>query len=159
MVQTVKCIRKIPLTQEDGCAKYAICKNTLLSVYFCFLLSFDSCLLICISNLPLLSFTQLFSNHHCLQRQGCAAGWECLLFAYMICSLMSICCNSTLTCSLAWAIGLFHDETNTKLSIEQPIDLEQRGKKILLPLTSQLCLSRINLQAFFVTWQFPVLKH
>lgn len=34
------------------------------------------------------------------------------------------CRISTLTCSLARAIGLRHDETNTKLSIEQPMDLK-----------------------------------
>lgn len=34
---------------------------------------------------------------------------------------------STFTCSLACAMELLHDETNTKLSIEQPIDLKPRA--------------------------------
>lgn len=73
--------------------------------------------------------------------------------ACMICMVMCACRNSTLTCSLACAIGLLHDETNTKLSIEQPMDLKPQ-KKMYLTLERILFRSHINPQAFSVPGSF-----
>ncbi len=66
-------------------------------------------------------------------------------------------CNATLTCSLACAMGFLHDETNTRLSIEQPMDLKPRKDVINLSMHN-VFLSHINPQGFSVTWQFPVSK-
>ena len=51
--------------------------------------------------------------------------------ACMILKLMCACCYSTLTCSFACVMGLLHDETNTKLSIEQPMDLKPQKKTVI----------------------------
>ncbi len=71
-----------------------------------------------------LSQSQFVYSISIVQLDG--SSW-CLLPVCMICRLMCT-CNSTLTCSLACTMGLLHDETNTRLSIEQPMDLKSKQR-------------------------------
>lgn len=107
---------------------------------FNFLLLFGSCLLVCICILFLQSFTPLFSNYHsarfCTSILQLDDSSVC-----MICGLMCACCYSTLTCSLACAMGLLHDERNTKLSIEQPMDLRPQKKDVINLCVYTRCVS------------------
>lgn len=91
----------------------------------------------------------------CLQPQHSAAAWgKCVSAVCMMCTLLCACFDSTLTCSLASTMGLLHDEANTKLSMEQLIDLKSQSVLLtvaLLPFVEQVHTN--------VTWQSPVSKH
>lgn len=77
-------------------------------------------------------------------------------YHYILTVLILVAVFFTLTCSLAWPMGLLHDETNTRLSIEQPMDLQKKNtyktRRYEQPRLHSLSLTRES----SVTSLFPV---